>query len=196
MKLIVGLGNPGLLYKNSRHNVGFSVVKDLAKSLRISLKKERNIRSLSGRGRIGQEEVVLATPLTYMNLSGEAVSGLIRKYEAGLSELLVVCDDLDLEFGRLRLKISGSCAGHRGMRSIIEILGSDQFCRLRVGIGRPHSLCSNAAEFVLRRFNKKERIDLKEIIGRAVECCRAWAADGAVEAMNKFNKNKEKAQNE
>jgi len=196
MKLIIGLGNPGRIYTESRHNIGFSVIKALSKIYKIPLKKD-NTFSLSGKGKIGAENLILALPLTFMNLSGIAVSALIKKYkidlprpareERGLDNLLVVCDDLDLDFGVIKIRPSGSSGGHRGLGSIIDSLGSREFSRLRIGIGRPLRDNTDAASFVLSPFAKKEKGKIKEIIENACDCCRVWAMKGIVESMNIFN---------
>ena len=188
MKLIVGLGNPGILYANSRHNIGFQVIKYLAKTEDIVLKKERNIRALSGKGKIGDFDVVLAMPLTFMNLSGEVVRPLLKKYKAGLGDLLVICDDLDLGFGRIKLQPHGSSAGHRGIKSIIDSLGSNEFCRIRIGIGRPKDNLE-ASEYVLAHFNRRENSQLPAIMNNARDCCRSWVGEGVEKSMNIFNRN-------
>lgn len=186
MKLIVGLGNPGLFLGQSRHNVGFSVVKALKKSYRPALKKEKGIPALSCKIKIGPHNVVLAMPITFMNLSGYAVAGLIKRYKVDFENLLVVCDDLDLEFGRLKLKPSGSSGGHRGLKSIIDTLNCQSFARLRVGIGRPKQGV-NASEYVLSGFTRYEKGQLKEILNRAAQCCSSWVTEGLSQAMNIFN---------
>jgi PTH1 family peptidyl-tRNA hydrolase len=187
VKLIVGLGNPGKIYVNSRHNIGFSVVEALAKVYKISLKKETNTFSLSGKGRIEGQNVILSEPLTFMNLSGLAVSALLKKHKIALDNLLVVCDDLDLAFGRLKIKASGSSGGHRGLNSIMDALSSQNFCRLRIGIGRPH-INTYPAEYVLSPFTREEKELAKEIIKRASHCCRVWVKKGITECMNIFNR--------
>ena len=215
MKLVIGLGNPGRIYSESRHNIGFSVIKALSKIYKIPLKKD-NTFSLSGKGKIEGENLILALPLTFMNLSGIAVSALIKKYKIdlprpcthgrGLDNLLVVCDDLDLDFGVIKIRPSGSSAGHRGLGSIIETLGSQGFSRLRIGIGRPphQSVSKNvgkanwcrgrplrdntdASSFVLSSFAKKEKGKIKELIENACDCCRVWVKKGIIESMNTFN---------
>jgi PTH1 family peptidyl-tRNA hydrolase len=185
MKLIVGLGNPGNLYVNSRHNVGFLVVRTLAQAHKILLKKEKGILSLSGKGRIEGQNIILAMPLTFMNLSGVAVAGLLKRYKIDLSNLLVACDDLDLSLGRLKIKSSGSSGGHRGLKSIIESLKGDTFARLRIGIGRPAR--TDISAYVLSHFSKKEKVELSELIERASDCCRVWVAKGINKSMNIFN---------
>ena len=189
MKLIVGLGNPGNLYVHSRHNVGFLVVRTLARAHKILLKKEKGILSLSGKGRIEGQNVILAMPLTFMNLSGIAVAGLLKRYKINPSNLLVACDDLDLSLGRLKIKSSGSSGGHRGLKSIIESLKMDGFARLRIGIGRP--LRTDISAYVLSHFSKKEKVTLSEIIERASGCCEVWVEKGIDKSMNIFNQRSE-----
>lgn len=173
MKLIVGLGNPGNAYAGSRHNVGFSVLEALAKAQRITLKRDFRVHALGGKGKIEGEEAVLAKPLTFMNLSGIAIKALLKKYKIDLKDLLVVCDDLDLEPGRIRVRKSGSSGGHRGLKSIIGSLATQDFSRLRVGIGRP-GVNLAACEYVLSSFTKKEKEIMAEKIDEACECVRAW----------------------
>jgi PTH1 family peptidyl-tRNA hydrolase len=187
MKLIVGLGNPGDIYIQSRHNIGFSVVKSLAKNQRLTFRKEFNASSLIAKAKIKQQQVILALPVTFMNLSGNAVARLIRKYRIDLDNLLIVCDDLDLALGRLKLKPNGSSGGHRGLESIIDSLGNDGFARLRIGIGR--SSCGiDAAEYVLSPFTKEEKIKVKRILEEANLCCASWVTKGITRTMNIFNK--------
>ncbi len=187
MKLIVGLGNPGILYSNSRHNIGFSALKLLAHSTKTVLKKDKQAPALSAKARIGGEYIMLALPLTFMNLSGAAVNALVKKYKIDLNDLLVVCDDLDLEFGRLKIRPCGSSAGQRGIESIINSLGSKDFARLRMGIGRPRK-SQEASDYVLSRFNRKEGAQLKNILNAACDCCRMWISQGIDKSMNIFNK--------
>ena len=184
MKLIVGLGNPGIFYRNSRHNIGFSVIKNLGKKYRVNFRKEKGIPALTAR--INPEDLMLAMPLTFMNLSGEAVSRLVERYGFDLEDILVVCDDLDLEAGRLRLKTSGSSGGHRGLKSIISSLKSDGFSRLRIGIGKP-AQSKDAAEYVLSAFPKKEKGLIDQIVQQACDCCLSWLELGAAQTMNTFN---------
>ena len=187
MKLIIGLGNPGILYRNSRHNIGFQVIQSLAKVKKTALKKERSASALSAKARIEGVDAVLAVPLTFMNLSGGAVKLLLKKYKINLEDLLVICDDLDLEFGRIKLQPHGSSAGHRGIQSIIDFLGSSEFCRMRIGIGRPKGDLE-ASEYVLAHFNKKENTRLPAIINNALDCCRSWTLAGTEKSMNIFNR--------
>ena len=129
---------------------------------------------------------MLAMPLTFMNLSGVAVSALVKKYKIDLNDLLIVCDDLDLEFGRLKIKPRGSSAGHRGINSIINSLVSKDFARLRMGIGRPRK-SQRTSDYVLSRFNRKEGAQLKNILNAACDCCRTWISQGIDKSMNIFN---------
>jgi PTH1 family peptidyl-tRNA hydrolase len=187
MRLIVGLGNPGRIYINVRHNIGFSVVKTLAKIYRIGLKKDRATFSLSGKGRIEGKPVILSLPLTFMNRSGVSVKALLEKHKLCLADLLVVCDNLDLEFGRLKIKAAGSSGGHRGLNSLIDSLKTTDFCRLRIGIGRP-SKNSAATDYVLAPFTMKEKKQLKTIISEALDCCRIWVSEGINKSMEVFNR--------
>lgn len=192
MKLIVGLGNPGRAYTDSRHNIGFSVVKALGKSYKVPLKAD-NAFSLSGKGKIGGNNIILALPLTFMNLSGIAVSALMKRYKIDLEDLLVVCDDLDLGFGAIKIRPDGSSGGHRGLESIIDSFGSQNFSRLRVGIGRPlKKNDTDTSAFVLSAFTKREKEIIKEAIREACHCCRTWATKGITQSMNIFNRRNKK----
>ncbi|MFH0826820.1 MAG: aminoacyl-tRNA hydrolase [Candidatus Omnitrophota bacterium] len=187
MKLIVGLGNPGSDYVDTRHNIGFCVLRALAKKRKTSFKKETGTSSQVARVRIGQETAVLALPQTFMNTSGSAVARLVRKHKIAPQELLVVCDDLDLEFDRMKLRPSGSSGGHRGLESIIEVLQNNGFARLRIGVGRPPE-GRGASEHVLLNFNKKERTRLGKVIKNTVACMESWVVEGISKTMNTFNR--------
>ncbi|MDD5506502.1 MAG: aminoacyl-tRNA hydrolase [Candidatus Omnitrophica bacterium] len=186
MKLIVGLGNPGLIYAGSRHNIGFMVVKSLARSLKIALKRDRSVSALVGKTRCGQQDLVLALPQTFMNLSGIAVKSLLKKFKAAAQDLLVVCDDLDLELGRIKIRPHGSSAGQRGLVSIIEQLGTQEFSRLRIGIGRPRNP-QDAARYVLAGFLRKEKEVVKKAQEDAAFCCLSWIENGVIKTMDNFN---------
>ncbi len=183
MKLIVGLGNPGEAYQNTRHNIGFMVADRLARRLGISIKK-RECFSLTGDIHLDGEKLILAKPQTYMNLSGRAVLALAEYYRVHPEELLVVCDDLDLPFGRLRLRLRGGSGGHRGLSSIIGLLGTDRFPRLRIGIGRGEEVVS----YVLGRFGSEEEPLLNEVLDAAVECIMTARKEGYDRAMNRYNR--------
>lgn len=190
MKLIVGLGNPGNNYIDSRHNIGFSVVKTLAKAYNIAFAKDSGTFSLSGAGKIQGEEVMLAIPFTFMNFSGNAVRVLFKKYNLELSGLLVVCDDVDLEFGRMKIRPNGSSGGHNGLKSVIDSLESQEFSRLRIGIGRPGE-GTDTADYVLDRFTKEEKGQLDDLLKRVSDCCETWVTKGITKSMNIFNKRSE-----
>ncbi len=187
MKLIVGLGNPGRAYIDSRHNIGSDVVKALAKEYGISLKRDRNTFSFCAKGEFKGHAVILAVPVTFMNLSGAAVKALVKKYKIDLDDLLVVSDDLDLDLGRLKVRPGGSSGGHNGLKSIIGSLNSQEFSRLRIGIGRPDTKI-DASEYVLAAFSKKEKPAVREAIEKASACCVIWATKGLAESMGMFNK--------
>jgi PTH1 family peptidyl-tRNA hydrolase len=190
MKLIIGLGNPGDIYQDSRHNIGFSVIRSLCKEYRVSLKKESGINAMSAKIRVAGNLQLFSLPLTYMNLSGSAVKSILKKHDLSADELLVVCDDLDLELGRLKIKPSGSSGGHRGVESIIKNMDTQQFARLRIGIGRP-DVGDEVAEYVLEPFKRKEKIAVNQAIEQAKECIITWIEKGTTEAMNRFNKRSE-----
>jgi PTH1 family peptidyl-tRNA hydrolase len=187
MKLIVGLGNPGAIYLHSRHNIGFSVVKALAKDHQGTFRKEKDSWGWVARVRIRAQPVILAMPATFMNLSGRCVGQLLRKYKLEREDLLVVCDDLDLEFGRMKLRPAGSSGGHRGLESIIEVLQSKEFARLKIGVGRPPE-GRGASEHVLLPFDRKEKVRLGKVIKNAAACLESWVAQGISKTMNTFNR--------
>ena len=189
MKLIVGLGNPGIFYSGTRHNIGSTVVRVLAKRNGISLRRDRTTQALCGTGSVGSQEVVLAVPLTYMNLSGRPVAALVDKYALTGSDLLVVCDDLDLEVGCLRIRKSGSSGGHRGLASVIQVLGRQDFNRLRIGIGRPPvRRDKGVSDYVLSGFSKSDKQILRDVIDEAADCCQDWISYGIDKCMNYFNR--------
>lgn len=186
MRLIVGLGNPGRLYQNTRHNIGMRVVKKLARESKVKLKNDKGALSKKGKASIANIDFILAHPVTYMNLSGEAVALLIKKNKIKKEDLLVVYDDLDLSLGRLRIRTQGSSGGHKGLQSIIDSIQTKDFTRLRIGIGRSTSK-RPVKDFVLSVFRKQEEDLLKATLNEAMDCCRCWLIDGAVKAMNRFN---------
>ncbi|MBM3253241.1 MAG: aminoacyl-tRNA hydrolase [Candidatus Omnitrophica bacterium] len=186
MKLIVGLGNPGRDYRNTRHNIGFKIIDVLSKKGGIRLKRGA-LDSISGSGRISNERIMLAKPLTYMNLAGRCVRRLVFLHKIDLEDLMVILDDADLEFGRIRLKARGGYGGHRGLQSIIEALGTGEFNRLRMGIGRLES--KKLSVYVLDEFTKKEILELKKIIEFSCDALYTWIKEGIEVAMNRFNSN-------
>lgn len=185
VKLVVGLGNPGSQYEGSRHNVGFMVVDLLARRKRVGV-TQRRFHALVGQCEVCGEQVLLAKPLTYMNRSGYAVRAIAGWYEVGISDIMVVVDDMALEPGRLRVRPKGSDGGHNGLKSIIALLGSDEFPRVRVGIGRPGP-AEDAVSYVLGWFARAEFAVMSEAFGRAADAVEAWAASGIDAAMNRFN---------
>jgi PTH1 family peptidyl-tRNA hydrolase len=192
MKLIAGLGNPGLIYAQTRHNVGFSVVKTLARQYKIVLKKDPSVLAWLGRGAIEGYACILALPYTFMNLSGRSVAALVEKFGLSLKDLLIVCDDLNLDIGRIKIRAGGSCGGHRGLASIIEDLGAKDFGRLRIGIGRPVCCDTDPAEYVLSSFRRGQRKNIDAALARAYDCCRVWLTQGIEKSMNMFNTKEKK----
>jgi len=185
MKLIVGLGNPGRRYRETRHNVGWEVISRLARRARIAVDEEDGFSDV-GRGSIGGTRVILARPQTYVNVSGEAVRDLRRHHRLRPQDIVVVVDDLDLPLGRLRLRASGSAGGHNGLKSIIEALGTTEFPRLRVGIGRPAEGV-DPADHVLTRFTSDEQAVVDAALDRAAEAIETAITEGIETAMNRFN---------
>lgn len=185
MKLIVGLGNPGAEYERTRHNVGWMVLDAFARKFRISVTKhEKN--ALTGTGRVAGGSVMVAKPLTYMNLSGDAVKLLVNAYTDSISDLLVVYDDIDLPVGRLRIRPSGSAGTHNGMRSIVQTLGNENFPRLRFGIGASDD--GPLRDYVLDEFGADEQAVVDRAIERAVDALVLCARGDLKRAMNEFNR--------
>jgi PTH1 family peptidyl-tRNA hydrolase len=184
LKLIVGLGNPGREYARTRHNVGFEVVDALAKRHHVRIIRRMG-RALIARARIAGQDVTLAKPQTFMNLSGQAVAHIARREKIEPSEILVIYDDMDLPLGRIRLRPDGSSGGHKGMRSIIERLGTTEFPRLRIGIG---SADRDAALHVLSRFRRGEREVARKAIRSAADAVEMILSEGIEPAMNLYNR--------
>ncbi len=182
--LVIGLGNPGRDYEQSRHNVGFLCVDELARRLKARV-SERGAKSLIGRARAGDRELILAKPQTMMNLSGVAAKALRAKYDIPLDRVLVIHDELDLPFGRLRIRKGGSSAGNHGLDSLIASFGSREFIRFRVGVGRP---VGNGVDYVLGPFTQSEREQLPAIIGRVADAVTCLNDFGLERAMTDFNK--------
>lgn len=191
MKLIVGLGNPGYLYARHRHNIGFMCVSQLARQQRIQFDRKQGA-ARTGIGTIAGATVVLARPQTYMNASGESVSTLLKKLNVKPEDLIVIHDDLDLPVGKIRLRLGGSSGGHKGIESIISRIGTRDFYRVRVGIGRPESDEGAAKEeavisYVLSDFNTDEKNIIEKAIIQACEAVVSLIGEGITEAMNKYN---------
>jgi peptidyl-tRNA hydrolase len=185
MKVIVGLGNPGLEHKATKHNVGFAVLQDLAKENGIKI-KEKRCSALIGKGKIAGVDVLLVLPQTYMNRSGDTVGDLYRKDIDSSDELIVICDDINMKLGRIRLKKQGSAGGHKGLESIISVLGRDDFERLRIGIATEvHK--GDIARYVLTPFKRKQHKNASHALLLAREALECWVTNGMDMAMNKFN---------
>ena len=195
MMIIVGLGNPGIKYKNTRHNVGFMAVAYLAEANSIRFNKS-DFNSQWGKGVIHDKVVILSKPQTFMNLSGKAVKVLADFFHIETKDILVIYDDIDLELGAILLRLGGGSGGHRGMQSIIEYLGANNFPRIRLGIGRPKNEAEglrlkaegDVADYVLSPFNSEEKGMLKQMLDRAKEAVEVVLKDGIEKAMNRFNK--------
>lgn len=186
MKLIVGLGNPGDKYQGTRHNVGFDVIDALARQEGLKL-TDQKFRSDYTIWRVGDEKVLLVKPYTFMNLSGEAVLPLMSYYNISPDELVVVYDDLDLDPGKLRLRQSGSAGGHNGVKSIIEMLGTQDFKRVKIGIGRPQ-YGRKVVDHVLQRFDTDDRALIEQKIDQTTDLLTAWAkGETFVQLMNQYN---------
>ncbi len=185
--VIVGLGNPGPHYARSRHNLGWLVADRLAQMYGLTFDKLQHKARLAS-GTVDGRRVILARPLTYMNLSGQAVGPLLRFYKAPLDHLLVVYDELDIPYGTLRLRPEGGAGGHGGMKSIIASVGSQDFARLRVGVGRPPAGW-DAAAHVLAPWTKAEETELPSLVDRAAQTADTWLREGILTAMNRFNPN-------
>lgn len=185
IKLVVGLGNPGAEYAGTRHNVGFEVMDLLAASYHTAFKRMLRGKVLTAIARVGEAGIILAKPQTFMNLSGQAVLSLLKKNALSSGAMLLVYDDLDLPLGRLRLLRGGSSGGHKGVDSVISALGTAEFPRVRVGIGRP---VGEAADYVLSRFLPEERERVNEILEAAVAAVDCVLREGMTPAMNKFNR--------
>ena len=186
MFLIVGLGNPGRRYDGTRHNIGFDVVDELARRHRAEWEAApRGVEALVARWRLA--ETVFVKPLTFMNLSGQAIVSLLQFYKIDLSGLLVVVDDVNLELGRLRTRSRGSAGGHNGLKSVIAALGSEEFARLRVGVGRGDGR-RDLADHVLAKFDAEERTIVAETVSRTADAVELFIAEGIGPVMNRYNR--------
>jgi PTH1 family peptidyl-tRNA hydrolase len=188
--LIVGLGNRGREYRENRHNVGFMLVDRLAAKLDVRFSRLQS-KALVASATYNERKIILAKPQTFMNLSGQSVQGLIRFYKLSLTNLLVAHDDLDLPPGTIRIRPDGGSAGQKGMESILERLGTDEFARIRLGIGHPPGQMQ-APDYVLQDFSDAEMTDISETLDRAVEAALTFVNEGLDAAMNRFNGGAEK----
>ncbi|HVS74621.1 MAG TPA: aminoacyl-tRNA hydrolase [Candidatus Acidoferrales bacterium] len=189
MRLIVGLGNPGPEFQWTPHNLGFLAVDELANRGSIRVERPEG-KALVGRGKLAGEEVLLAKPQTYMNLSGVSIRELLEKYEVAVDELLVLWDEVQLPWGTIRIHRDGSAGSHNGAESVIGSLGTQQFARLRLGCGPEHPL-SGRKEYVLRPMKKAELEVAAEMIGEAADAVEMILANGMEAAMNRYNRRKE-----
>ena len=191
MKLVVGLGNPGDAYAHTRHNVGWLVADELARALGAAFSAQKFAAELA-EGRAGGERIMIMKPQTFMNHSGESVGPALRFWKLGLEDLVVVHDDLELEAFRVQLKVGGGHGGHNGLKSVNAHLGSPEYVRVRVGIGRPPPM-RDSADYVLGRFARAEETPLKDCVEWAAQAAQAVVAEGAAKAMNQFNRRKAEA---
>lgn len=185
--LIVGLGNPGREYESTRHNVGFLVLDELAERKSIPIQKLK-FRALTNTAQFGPTRALLMKPITYMNLSGESVGEAARFYKIPPSQILVISDDTDLPVGKLRLRRKGSAGGHNGLKSIINHLGSDQFPRIKIGVGSKPRPDYDMADWVLGRFSSSDQANVNETIKRAADAVELLLTQGMEEAMSQYNR--------
>ncbi|WP_373651268.1 aminoacyl-tRNA hydrolase [Schlesneria sp. DSM 10557] len=185
MKLVVGLGNPGSTYEGTRHNVGFDVIAELAHRWHADRSKLRFEAQLAD-GNYRGEKVLLAAPQTYMNLSGRSVQQIVKFYQIPLTDVLVVCDDMNLKLGQLRLRASGSAGGQKGLQSILDVCGTETVPRLRIGVGRPPEKM-DAAAYVLTKFRKDEHTEVDASVRIAATGIELWIQEGITAAMNVVN---------
>ncbi|MDD3677821.1 MAG: aminoacyl-tRNA hydrolase [Dehalococcoidales bacterium] len=192
MKLIVGLGNPGQGYSNNRHNIGFICLKHFSKEHKITFDKKQADARI-GRGNIEGLDVVLAKPQTYMNLSGKSVNRLMQKYKLKPEDIIVIHDDMDLPLGKVRIRMGGSSGGHKGINSIIAEVGTREFIRIKVGIGRPEKdeedrfYDRDIVDYVLSNFSRDEKKQLEPSISKVSNALLCLITEGLEPAMNKFN---------
>lgn len=186
MYIIIGLGNPTREYEATRHNIGFDAITRLADDYHISLDTKKH-KAICGKGMIGGEKVILAKPQTFMNLSGESVRELIDFYKVTKEEIIVIYDDISLDVGQLRIRTKGSAGGHNGIKNIIAHLGSDEFCRIKIGVGdKPRNW--DLADYVLARFPKEEEPVVRDALAKASKACETIITEGTQVAMNFYNK--------
>ncbi len=186
MRIIIGLGNPTREYQATRHNIGFDTITRLSDEYNIPLDFKKH-KAICGRGYLGGEKVILAQPQTYMNLSGESVRELVDFYKVTNEDIIVIYDDVALDVGQLRIRPKGSAGGHNGIKSIIAHLGTQEFPRIRIGVGeKPKNW--DLADYVLGRFADEEQPVIREALGRAAQACECIITDGIEEAMNRYNR--------
>lgn len=185
MKVIIGLGNPGKKYEDTRHNAGFLAIDKINDKWNIPVQQNK-FRALVGEGRIEGEKVLLVKPQTYMNLSGESVAEILKFYKLGPEDIVVIYDDLDLPPGHLRLREKGSAGGHNGIKSLIQHMGTQEFKRIKIGIGRPEPGRS-VSDYVLHPFSATERPLIDEAAELAAAAAAMWTREPFVKVMNQYN---------
>lgn len=186
---MVGLGNPGLKYEFTRHNIGFRIVDSLAQDIEVEFKKVKSYYSLISRGMINNHKVILIKPQTFMNLSGRAVSKVVSYYKIPFQDLLIVYDDLNLELGQVRIRKKGSAGGHKGIESIMQYLNSEDIPRLRIGIGNPLvNFNFDCVSYVLSNFSGDEKDKIKKVTQLSTEAIKTIIEDGFEKAMRKYNR--------
>lgn len=186
MYLIAGLGNPDKKYEATRHNIGFETIDLLAHKENIPLNKLKH-KAIIGDGKICGERVIIAKPQTYMNLSGESIREIVSFYKIPVDNVIIICDDINIETGRIRIRPKGSDGGHNGLKSIIYRLSSDDFIRIRMGVGAPKNENYDLADYVLGKFSKEEIEVLTPVANKVTEAVETIIQKGVAEAMNKFN---------
>ena len=185
-RLIVGLGNPGKDYEDTRHNLGFLVVEHLVKKNNLRFRKSSFTNGLTAEGKVAGNDLCCLLPSTYMNNAGTAVKQAVLSKDLDHADILIVCDDLHLDFGQIRIRNKGSDGGHNGLASVIGHLGTQDFARLRLGIGTPPK-GAESVDYVLGKWTAREEKQLDEFIDRATDCCGVWLQEGIHKAMDQFN---------
>jgi PTH1 family peptidyl-tRNA hydrolase len=192
MKLITGLGNPGRNYALNRHNLGFQCINYIAKKYSIPV-KQTQCQSKIGKGTMAGEDIILAKPRTYVNNSGNAIVSLMKKYHIPADDIIVIYDDMDLPVGKVRIRPNGNAGGHKGIKSIISSLGHKDFCRIKIGIGRPvaeegYEIDENdVIDYVLNNFSNEEQEKIDAALKTAADAVECIINDGVIAAMNKYN---------
>lgn len=189
MYLIAGLGNPTLQYAGTRHNIGFDTITRICDDNNIMLRSKKH-KALIGQGILGGEKVILAQPQTYMNNSGESVAEIAGYYKLAPDNIIIIYDDISLPVGQLRIRGKGSAGGHNGIKSIIKCLGSENFLRIKIGVGeKPDN--RDLADYVLSRFSNEDNVIIREALGEAAKACECIISQGMQSAMNKYNGKRE-----
>ena len=186
MYVIAGLGNPGKQYDNTRHNIGFMTIDRLAEQENIDIQEKKH-KAVIGKGTIAGQKCILAKPQTFMNLSGESIRDIVNFYKIPVENVIIVCDDINLETGRIRIRPKGSDGGHNGLKSIIYQLNSDEFVRIRMGVGAPKNENYDLADYVLGKFSKQEIEILTPTANKAVDAIECIIKSGVSQAMNLYN---------